>query len=1012
MVMSATVERAARLSLSARMLGGLVVAVSARPRFTLWCILALACASVAVTVAHLTIKTSRADLVDPATEFAQTWKQYSETFGATSDLIVVVETRTSNPQLIQSVLNDLGQRVEREQQLFSNVLYRIDQQALRRKALQFLTPSQLEKTAERVDRYNPVVRDQRWDLLRTENLVSSLRQSIERAEQKGAPADSLYRSAERVADSLQRFQQQAQNGKKLEASAFYSPLSELLTVGADDGVSDDDVAFLMNPEATVGLLQVFPVAQKGDLNENSRSILKLRELMQTVAQEYRPLSQELKLSLTGIPVLEHDEMQRTTADMINAALLAFVAVGTLLFLGFRGLRHPMLAMLTLIVAICWTFGVCTLVIGHLNILSVSFAAILIGLGIEFAIHFLSRYLALRQELYELNDALRASAQTVGTDILMSALTTALAFGSALLTGVPGLAELGLISAIGIMLCALATFVFLPALIALADTGVEPDALPQPVSNAVYRRLIVAWPLVVIGVSVVGIGGFVAQAFRYSDGSISCRVDYDANLMHLHDETLDSVQAEKRLFQSTNESLLYAVAVAPRWEDALRMRNEFLKLPSVGRVSELASRLPLEPGPVQRQQIQQLQSRIRSLPRSSPSFQNVNLNVVGREVERLYLLLKDSPNVTGRNAATRLDGFLSTLEAMPGDKATAMLEAYQVLVARSLLQELGKVASASEMSPVRPGDLPKELRDRYVRVDGDRQAWLIRVYPKQPIWDAEPLEEFVRDVRTVAPDVTGVPIQNYESASLLHHSYRTLGWYSMAVILLLLLYDFLRPGQKLLTVVPPIAVAAFIGYTMYQRTGTVSPHLLVSLAMGLTAFIAIVLDYRNLRDSLLAMLPSVGGMMILLGTMAVTGLDLNPVNLMVLPLVLGIGVDTGIHVVQDYRRQLGNGSEAYLPSADTINGVLMTSLTAIVGFGSLMVSAHRGLFSVGLLLSIGITGSLIVALVPLPALLTLVARHQPASLEPVRMRAPRPADGEAAPGGSQPKPQPQKPRKAA
>lgn len=1008
--MSASDEKAANVPLTARFLGGLVTAVSARPRLTVWCVLTLACAAVAVTVAHLTIKTSRADLVDPAAEFARSWREYSETFGGTSDLIVVVETRTSNPQLIQTVLNDLGQRVEREPQLFSNVLYRIEQESLRRKALQFLSTSQLQRTAERIDRYNPVVRDQQWDLLRTENLVSSLRQSIVRAEQKGAASPALYRSAQRVADSLSRFQQQSQNGMKFEAAAFYSPLSELLSVGADDGASDADVAYLMNPQATMGLLQVFPVAQKQDLNENSRSIQKLRELMQSVTADYRSLSGELKLSLTGIPVLEHDEMQRTTADMLNAALIAFVAVSALLFLGFRGLRHPMLAMLTLVVGICWTFGVSTLVIGHLNMLSVAFAAILIGLGIEFPIHFLSRYLALRQDLYDLRDALRMTARTVGSGILMSAVTTALAFGSALLTGVPGLAELGLISAIGILLCALASFVFLPALVALADTGLDVEALPQPVSNAWYRRLIVAWPVVVLAVCGVGLGGFASQAFRYTDGSVSCRVNYDANLINLHDEQLESVQAERRLFASANESLLYAVAVAPSWEEALRLRNEFQRLPSVGRVSELASRLPLEPGATQRQWIQQLQQRVNSLPRTSPSFQRVQLNTVGREVEKLYLVLKDSPDVTARQAATTLDGFLTALENMPGDKATAMLEAYQMLVARSLLQELGKVATATAMEPVRPGDLPRALRDRYVRVDGDRQSWLIRVYPKQPIWDAQPLEEFVRDVRSVAPQVTGVPIQNYESASLLHHSYKTLGWYSLAVISLFLLYDFLRPGQKLLTVLPPIAVAAFIGYTMHQRNGTVNPHLVVGICMGLMVFIAAVLDYRNLRDSVLAMLPSVGGVVILLGTMALAGLELNPVNLMVLPLILGIGVDTGIHLVQDYRRQVAAGAETYSPSADTINGILMTSLTSIVGFGSLMVAAHRGLFSVGMLLSIGIAGSLFIGLVPLPAVLALVARYQPASMEPVLLRAPKADDAEA--GGTTARAPAQKQRKAA
>jgi len=116
-------------------------------------------------------------------------------------------------------------------------------------------------------------------------------------------------------------------------------------------------------------------------------------------------------------------------------------------------------------------------------------------------------------------------------------------------------------------------------------------------------------------------------------------------------------------------------------------------------------------------------------------------------------------------------------------------------------------------------------------------------------------------------------------------------------------------------------------------------------------------------------------------------------------VLGIGVDDGIHMVHDYRRQLADGAKEYKPSGDTVNGVLLTSLTSIVGFGSLMIAAHQGLKSVGIVLALGIASCLAVALILLPPLLVLVARYQPASLEPVRPPKARKPPLAAAPGGS-------------
>ena len=127
---------------------------------------------------------------------------------------------------------------------------------------------------------------------------------------------------------------------------------------------------------------------------------------------------------------------------------------------------------------------------------------------------------------------------------------------------------------------------------------------------------------------------------------------------------------------------------------------------------------------------------------------------------------------------------------------------------------------------------------------------------------------------------------------------------------------------------------------------------------------------------------------MLGIMALLGVDFNPLNLIALPLVFGLGVDGGIHLVHDYRRQLAESSEEYSPSGDTVNGVLLTSLTSIVGFGSLMVSAHRGLQSLGVVLAIGIACCLAVSLILIPPVLVLVARHQPASLEPVIIPKPK------------------------
>jgi len=966
--------------------------------------LLLACTSVGVTVIQLEIRTSRTDLMNPASPFAARWKQYSETFAADKDLMVVIETPSPNATVIKRVIDDLGDRLRREPEYFGNVQSSVNLNAMRRKALQFLSAQDLQKTASRVNNYNTVVRDQNWSYVRAENLASSLRKTLVAKQKDGVVPDATYKSIKRLGDSLSTFMEHSLQSTNAETQSFMPPLPELMDVASDQKLTDDATAYVLNDDNTVGVLQVAALPQKNETDGTKIVISRLQEHIAAVQTERQADYPDLKISLTGTPALEHAEMHSTSVDMRNAGIVAFFAVGGMLLLAFRGIRHPMLALLTLIVSLAWTFGAATLVVGHLNIISVCFSIFLIGLGIDYSVSFINGYLAYRQELLELPEALRETAETTGKGILTSSIITALAFATALVTGFPGLAELGVISAMGVLICALTTFLFLPALITLSDEGVEADQLPQPFSAPMLRKAVVAWPVVSISVCAVTLAFFGFMAFRYSDGTITSRLHYDSNLLALQDPDIDAVKAERRLSESGTETVLYAVAVAPKWEDAISLRNRFLTLPSVARVSDAASKLPETADPRTMQIIQQLQQTAASIPNRTPSISAADHNAVGREVEALFAAVSKSKNPTAQAAAKSLDKFLEDLSKTPGRRSSDILSAYNDMVAKWLINEYADIASSNDFQPIGLRDVPAELKNRYLRVDPDNtQHWALRIYPKNDVWGGASLNTFVEELRTVDPGVTGVPVQNLESAGRMHTTYASIGLYALAVISMLLLFNYLRPGQKLLTVVPPIAVAAFIGYSLFKRNGTVEPSLLVMICLGLVVFIAAVLDYRNLRDTLLTLVPAFAGSLLMLGTMVLLGLSFNPLNLIALPLVFAIGIDNGIYLVADCRRQIAAGKKSFEPSPDMLSSVIVTSLTSIVGFGSLVVASHQGMFSMGILLALGVGSSLLVSLLLMPSLLVLVARHQPAPMEPVRIiRKPEATTDEAAKAAPQPK----------
>jgi predicted RND superfamily exporter protein len=195
-----------------------------------------------------------------------------------------------------------------------------------------------------------------------------------------------------------------------------------------------------------------------------------------------------------------------------------------------------------------------------------------------------------------------------------------------------------------------------------------------------------------------------------------------------------------------------------------------------------------------------------------------------------------------------------------------------------------------------------------------------------------MEQFVQQVRSVDPRATGNPLQTYEASRQMKRSYEQAAWYALSAILMVL-----------------------------------------------------YLDFRSLRHTLLAMLPLGLGILQLFGILGLLDVPLNPANMIVLPLILGIGIDDGVHVIHDFRRQRG----PYRISASTASAVLITSLTTMVGFGSLMIASHRGLQSLGRVLTIGVSCCLFTSLVMLPALLRWMTRNRPgADDEPPQTSPPK------------------------
>ena len=288
-------------------------------------------------------------------------------------------------------------------------------------------------------------------------------------------------------------------------------------------------------------------------------------------------------------------------------------------------------------------------------------------------------------------------------------------------------------------------------------------------------------------------------------------------------------------------------------------------------------------------------------------------------------------IAAPNTPNAVRAGLQQLHARLGDIDADWLRNFDEQLTADLAEDLHQLAAVSTPEAITLTDLPPELRERYVSPGGQ---WLLRVFAKDCLWDYGPLEHFTEQIRSVDPEATGKPFTTVEGLKAMKDGLIRAGIYAFIVIATVLLLDFRRP-----------------------------------------------------RYTLMALAPLVFSVLATLGVMGICGFPLNPANMIAFPLILGVGVDNGVHVLHDYLRRYDR-SQGVVSHAIG-RGVLVKALTTMLGFGTLMISSERGLAGLGFILTLGVGFSMMTALLVLPVILTMFS-HQREAATVIAANPPAPA----------------------
>ncbi len=927
-----------------RFLVGLVGFACRHPALVLTCALVACGLSLYASTTRLEYRTDRSDLISPHKDYQQRWRQYLAEFGDDDDIVVVVQGAgpAYRERMVQAI-EALADRLGRDPEHFTRLFYKADLRALHNRALLLLPREQIEKIQDNLQSMRLLleVGPAGWRAL---NLLSLLIEA--RSRLLAAPEGQPLKEADVQLLTQLLSITRAATATLDDPASYRNPWGSLMTQQPEQKDLLAEPQYFFSGDSSLAFLLVRPVKTPGSFTAARESV----EAARQVLNEVRPEFSELDLGLTGLPVLENDEMTAAERDTHTASLLAIAGVTLLFFIVYRGLRlrhlaptseesktswplataflsclhYPLLTVATLLLGTSWAMGWMTWTVGHVNILSATFAVMLIGMG-DYGVLWVMRFEQERRRGASVEEALRQTAVCVGCGTLTAALTTALAFYAAMLADFQAVAELGWIAGSGVLLCALACFTVLPALLTLTDRRkMESESHPEP-KAAIFNFQTgfgLVWLPRLLGthrVRWVVAGGLALTAFL---GYWATRIGYDHNLLHLQARDLDSVKWELTLIDHTAGASWHAESYTATAAEALALKARYEQLPEVSRVVEVASLVPPDQDrklPLLRDirhRLRHLPERDAVIPHDRPAAEKIE-QAVGQLLAVIVPREKESDLLT--DLREKLQQFHLRLGEEQVSVVEERLNQFEQSLTRDLALDLHSLRDVATPRPITLEDLPAPLRERYI---GKTGKWLLQVYGKDCLWDFQPLEHFVHQIRSVDPEATGKPFATVEGLRAMKEGFQWAGVYAFGAIVLILLWDF-----------------------------------------------------RSFQRTLLALTPLAMGLLMALGIMGLFGLPLNPANMIALPLVLGVGVDNGVHLLHDYLASKAEGRGRL--SRAIGRGVLVKALTTMIGFGTLMISRQRGLSGLGFCLTLGVACCMVSALVFLPAVLRVLASRKQA-----------------------------------
>ncbi len=620
--------------------------------------------------------------------------------------------------------------------------------------------------------------------------------------------------------------------------------------------------------------------------------------------------------VTGLPALVADELSVVTRGIKQTSAATTVGILLLLFVAFRSFRYTILALLPLSLGVVLTLAMVRQLYGGLNLITSSFISVLLALGIDFGVYVLSRYGEQVRAGSDPEQAIRGALAKAGPGMIIGAITTIMAFMMTTTTEFTAYSQLGVITSLGLALMLGITLVALPALIWVAGRGREIRSPELPGLSKLPDWMRIGSKAIVVTAALL----IALSAMTWN------RIKFNPRYFDFLPKETESAWGLRHIEKDKSLSPVQAGVGAESVQQARELAAKLRAISSVGAVQTATDALPK----LSKDRLAKLRASFINQP--VPSFAKLRTRKrSNKELSEAVIELSDTLDeiaLAMRQADMKLDALnqvkkaakqlLERVKALPDNRA---LDEAEMRLANILERAWATAQKVARRGKYLPTDLPAVFRARFMSKDG--KALAVYVNPAGDIWHEPTAKKFASDMSAVASDMAGIAMNIYEHIRMIKEGFTRASILSGSLVLLVLLAGF-----------------------------------------------------RKLFDALFTLVPVAIGVAWMLGAMGALGLHFDVANVVVVPLMLGIGIDAGAHMMHRWR-QSADDNDGVAKLDDMIRGtgaaVLLASLTTATGFAALMIGDYGAMQSLGMTMTLGIGACLVSSLLVLPALLVLIKK---------------------------------------